>query len=110
MALGNVRQNYHEEVEKAINDQINMELYAFYSYLSLVSYQSYHFVCGNEHLAIHTPVPTHTHNYIHSPSIMTEQMLPSQISLNISKKQLTKNTSMPRSSSNTKIIAVDKSY
>jgi ferritin len=30
------RQNYHEECEAAINKQINMELYASYSYLAMV--------------------------------------------------------------------------
>jgi ferritin heavy chain len=33
----NVRQNYHEECEAGVNDQINLELYAMYTYLSLVS-------------------------------------------------------------------------
>lgn len=32
-----VRQNFHEECEKAINDQINFELHASYIYLSMVS-------------------------------------------------------------------------
>ena len=33
-----IRQNYHENCEAAINKQINMELYASYVYLSLVSW------------------------------------------------------------------------
>ena len=33
-----VRQNFHEECETAINRQINMELYASYVYLSMVSW------------------------------------------------------------------------
>ena len=33
-----VRQNYHEESEKGINAQIELELYAFYTYLSMASY------------------------------------------------------------------------
>lgn len=33
-----IRQNYHEESEAAINKQINMELYASYVYMSMVSY------------------------------------------------------------------------
>ena len=33
----NVRQNYHAECEEAVNKQINLELYAMYSYLSMVS-------------------------------------------------------------------------
>ena len=32
-----VRQNYHEECEAGINRQINMELYASYVYMSMVS-------------------------------------------------------------------------
>lgn len=37
-----VRQNFHEDCEQAINNQINMELYASYVYLSMVS-----FLCWN---------------------------------------------------------------
>ena len=33
----NVRQNYHQECEDAVNRQINLELYAMYTYLSMVS-------------------------------------------------------------------------
>ena len=33
-----IRQNYHEESEKGVNDQIQLELYAFYTYLSMASY------------------------------------------------------------------------
>ncbi|KAG6803413.1 soma ferritin [Apis mellifera caucasica] len=33
-----VRQNFHEECEKAINDQINFELHASYIYLSMAYY------------------------------------------------------------------------
>merc|ERR1711872_151400 len=33
-----VRQNYHEDCEALINKQINMEFYASYVYLSMVSY------------------------------------------------------------------------
>jgi len=32
------RQNYHEECEAAINKQINMELFASYSYLALAAH------------------------------------------------------------------------
>ena len=32
-----VRQNYHEESEAGVNAQINLELYAYYTYLSMVS-------------------------------------------------------------------------
>ena len=32
-----MRQNYHEDCEKGINQQINLELYAFYTYTSMVS-------------------------------------------------------------------------
>ena len=34
--MAQVRQNYHEESEAGVNKQINLELYAFYSYLSMV--------------------------------------------------------------------------
>eukprot|EP00118_Oscarella_pearsei_P024424 m.306039 g.306039 ORF g.306039 m.306039 type:complete len:171 (+) comp40913_c0_seq1:296-808(+) len=34
-----VRQNYHEECEAGVNKQINLELYAYYNYLSM----AYHF-------------------------------------------------------------------
>ena len=34
-----IRQNYHEECEALINKQINMEFYASYVYLSMVSLQ-----------------------------------------------------------------------
>ncbi|MGJ2421403.1 ferritin family protein [Salmonella enterica subsp. enterica serovar Paratyphi A] len=33
-----IRQNYHEDCEAAINKQINMELYASYVYLAMSSY------------------------------------------------------------------------
>jgi len=35
MAVSQVRQNYHEEVEAAVNKQINLELHASYVYLSM---------------------------------------------------------------------------
>lgn len=31
-----LRQNYHKDCEEAINKQINMELYASYTYMSMV--------------------------------------------------------------------------
>jgi len=37
MATSQVRQNYHDESEAGVNKQINLELYAFYTYLSMVS-------------------------------------------------------------------------
>lgn len=33
-----VRQNFHQDCEAAINRQINLELYASYVYLSMVSW------------------------------------------------------------------------
>jgi len=36
--VSQVRQNFHEEVEAAINKQINMELYASYAYQSMSVY------------------------------------------------------------------------
>lgn len=38
-----VRQNFHEECEEAINRQINMELFASYTYLSMVSHSIFNF-------------------------------------------------------------------
>ena len=32
-----VRQNYHEESEAGVNAQVNVELYTYYTYLSMVS-------------------------------------------------------------------------
>lgn len=37
-SLSLVRQNYDDETEKGVNKQINLELQAFYTYLSLVSH------------------------------------------------------------------------
>merc|ERR1712210_218544 len=38
MAVSKIRQNYHEDCEALINNQINMEFYASYVYLSMSSY------------------------------------------------------------------------
>lgn len=38
MAVCQVRQNYHPDSEEGVNKQINLELYAMYTYLSMVSY------------------------------------------------------------------------
>lgn len=38
----NIRQNYHEDCEAAINKQINMELYASYVYLSMAQHFDRH--------------------------------------------------------------------
>lgn len=38
MATSRVRQNFHENCENALNDQINMELYASYVYQSMAIY------------------------------------------------------------------------
>ena len=38
ISLELVRQNYDAETEQAVNEQINMELYAMYSYLSMVGH------------------------------------------------------------------------
>ena len=37
MASNQIRQNYHENCEANVNKQINMELYASYVYLAMVS-------------------------------------------------------------------------
>ena len=37
MSVSQCRQNYHSESEAGINRQINMELYASYTYQSMVS-------------------------------------------------------------------------
>lgn len=36
MSESQVRQNYHAESEEGVNKQINLELYAMYTYLSMV--------------------------------------------------------------------------
>ena len=36
-----VRQNFHAECEAGINKQINLELYAFYTYLLMVRFSLY---------------------------------------------------------------------
>jgi len=38
MSLSKVKQNFHAETEGLINKQINMELYASYTYLSMAAY------------------------------------------------------------------------
>lgn len=38
MSASQVRQNFHDECEAAINRQINMELYAYYTYLAMVNF------------------------------------------------------------------------
>lgn len=38
MAVSQVRQNYHQESEDGVNKQINLELYAMYTYLSMSYY------------------------------------------------------------------------
>merc|ERR1712034_215959 len=38
MSPPSIRQNFHDECEKSLNKQINMEMYASYTYLSLYSY------------------------------------------------------------------------
>ena len=42
MAVSKIRQNYHEDCEALINKQINMEFYASYVYLSMVSIKTDH--------------------------------------------------------------------
>lgn len=38
MATSQVRQNYHHDSEADVNKQINLELYAMYTYMSMVSF------------------------------------------------------------------------
>ena len=45
VSLDLVRQNYAEETERGVNKQINLELKAFYSYLSMVSEPAYITAC-----------------------------------------------------------------
>lgn len=40
-----VRQNYHRECEAAINRMVNMELYASYTYTSMVRKTTYILTC-----------------------------------------------------------------
>ena len=42
MASLGVRQNYHEDCEKVVNTQIELELYAMYRFLAMSSYFSRH--------------------------------------------------------------------
>ena len=37
----NVRQLYHDECEAGVNKQINLELYAMYTYQSMVNLQAF---------------------------------------------------------------------
>lgn len=41
MSISQVRQNFHEDCEVAINRQINMELYASYTYMAMVITEQY---------------------------------------------------------------------
>lgn len=43
-AVSRIRQNYHEDCEALINKQINMELYASYVYLSMVTNFTFYFM------------------------------------------------------------------
>lgn len=44
--MAQVRQNFHTDSENAINKQINMELYASYVYMSMVSWMYlFHDIC-----------------------------------------------------------------
>lgn len=52
LTMAQVRQNFHQECEDGINKQINLELYASYTYLSMVNIHNYiqYYVlslCGN---------------------------------------------------------------
>ena len=38
--MSQVRYNYHHECEEGTNNQINLELHAMYTYMSMVSYSS----------------------------------------------------------------------
>ncbi len=43
--MSKCRQNYHDETEAGINKQINIELFAHYSYLALVTIEfTYYFL------------------------------------------------------------------
>ena len=45
--MSRIRQNYHEDCEALVNKQINMELYASYVYLSMVSIWPSKYQIGN---------------------------------------------------------------
>ena len=47
MGASNIRQNYNEECEVGINNQINLCLYAAYTVKSIIIYRSRHDVPGN---------------------------------------------------------------
>ena len=42
LAMAGIRQNYHEDSEKGVNDQINMEFYSMYTFLSMVSLEEFY--------------------------------------------------------------------
>lgn len=55
----NVRQNYHKESEDGVNKQINLELYAMYTYLSMVR----PFIFRSCVLLFHFPFPFQANYY-----------------------------------------------
>ena len=64
-----VRQNYHQESEEGVNKQINMELYAMYTYLSMVrTDMSLHTMYLSSFVLHSHPLPPHTHPpHTHTP-------------------------------------------
>lgn len=44
--MSKCRQNYHDETEAGINKQINIELFAHYSYLALVTIEITFFIAA----------------------------------------------------------------
>lgn len=87
MAQNQVRQNYHDESEAGVNRQINLELYAFYTYTSMVrncagscrDFLSYSFFFSP-----------------YSPSTSSETMWPSPVSPSTSAKPQERNWNTPR--------------
>lgn len=45
METSQIRQNYHRDCEAAVNRMINMELFASYTYMSMVSFRICSKVC-----------------------------------------------------------------
>ncbi len=88
VSLDLVRQNYHTDTEREINTQINLELKAFYSYLSMVSS-----VCVCNSLVYSCLL-----NYSFSLSTLTELMSLSPTSQNTSRSALMRSMNTPKSS------------
>lgn len=98
MSASQVRQNFHEDCEEAINRQINMELFAFYTYLSFVNIWCEYLMSWFWHKSILRRFTS------------TEMTLPCLASTSTSRTRLTRNAGMQWSSWNTWTNEVDGSF